>query len=439
VVAGEIARPVDVLVIGGGPGGYTAAARAAELGREVVLVERDVLGGVCLNVGCIPSKALITVAHDLTRSRRPGLLGDVSVDLPAVQAWKRKVVERQVGGVARLLGNVEVVSGTARFVDPRRVAVEDEDHVSHFRFEHAVIATGSRPIALPELPFDGERVIDSTTALALEELPAKLAVVGGGYVGLELGTAFAKLGSQVVVIEALDRLLAGFDKELVAVVERRLAELGVRVLLQTPARSDLPEIRDADRLLVAVGRRPNTDDLQLEDARLVPRPDGLLDVDEQRRTAAKEVYAIGDIVPGPALAHKAAEEGRVAAEVIAGMPSAFDQLVPLIAFTDPEVAAVGSTDAEVPGAVVGRARFNVNGRALTLDEADGLVKVVADPDGTLVGVHIAGPSASDLIGEAVLAVETAARVEDVARSIHPHPTLAEAMAEAAFAARRRLT
>jgi dihydrolipoamide dehydrogenase len=438
VVAGEIPRPVDVLVIGGGPGGYTAAARAAELGREVVLVERNALGGVCLNVGCIPSKALITVAHDLARSRRAGLVGDTVVDLPAAQAWKQKVVERQVGGVAQLLAKVEVVEGTARFVDRRRVAVEDAEHVSHFRFEHAIVATGSRPLELPMLPFDGERVLDSTDALALTELPARLAVVGGGYIGLELGTAFAKLGSDVVVIEALDHLLNGFDPELVAVVQRRLAELGVRVALSTPAAPDLDEVRDADRVLVAVGRRPNTDDLQLEDAGLALRADGLLDVDEQMRTSNPAILAIGDVVPGPALAHKAAAEGRVAAEVIAGLPSAFDQVVPLIAFTDPELASVGATEAEVPDAVVGRARFAVSGRALTLDDADGLVKVVVDSAGTIVGVHIAGPSASDLIGEGVLAVEMAAHVDDVTRSIHPHPTLAEALADAAFAARRRL-
>ncbi len=439
MVAGEIPRPVDVLVIGGGPGGYTAAARAAELGRDVVLVERDALGGTCLNVGCIPSKALITVAHDLSRSRRPGLVGDVSVDLPAVQAWKQKVVERQVAGVERLLAKVEMVQGTARFVDRRRVAVEDAEGVSHFRFEHAIIATGSRPAELPTLPFDGGQILDSTGALALADLPGRLAVVGGGYIGLELGTAFAKLGTDVVVVEALDRLLAGFDPELVAAVERRLDELGVRVVLSTTASPELDHIRHADRVLVAVGRRPNTDDLQLEDSGLAADAVGLLEVDAQGRTANPAIFAIGDVVAGPALAHKAAEEGRVAAEVIAGLPSAFDQVVPLIAFTDPELASVGASESEVAGAIVGRARFAVNGRALTLDDADGLVKVVADPSGTIVGVHIAGPSASDLIGEGVLAVETAATLEDITRSIHPHPTLAEALADAAFAARRRLT
>jgi dihydrolipoamide dehydrogenase len=438
VVAGEIPRPVDVLVIGGGPGGYTAAVRAAELKRDVVLVERAALGGVCLNVGCIPSKALITVAHDLVRSRRPGLVGDVVADLPAIQAWKQKVVERQVAGVEQLLAKVEVLGGTARFVDRRRVAVEDDEQVSHLRFDHAIVATGSRPVELPGLSFDGERVLDSTAALALTELPERLAVVGGGYIGLELGTAFAKLGSDVVVIEALDRLLTGFDRELVKVVERRLAELGVRVVLSTPASPDLPEIQEADRVLVAVGRRPNTDDLQLEDAGLATTANGLLDVDEQRRTANGAVFAIGDVVAGPALAHKAAEEGRVAAEVIAGWPSALDQVVPLIAFTDPEVASVGAVETDVSGAVVGRARFAPNGRAMTLGETEGLVKVVADPQGTVIGVHIAGPSASDLIAEGVLAVETAAHVDDLARSIHPHPTLAEAYADAARAARRRL-
>jgi dihydrolipoamide dehydrogenase len=470
VVVGEVARPVDVLVIGGGPGGYTAAARAAELGREVVLVERDRLGGVCLNVGCIPSKALITAAHEVSRNRfrpvwlgesdaapRPGPVGRSggtgTVDFGQVRAWQDEVVTRLVNGVRQHLARVEVVAGEARFLDSRRVAVESGDQVSHFRFDHAIIATGTRPITLPGLPVDGVRVLDSTGALALTEVPASLAVVGGGYIGLELGSAYATLGAKVSIVEATGRLLGGFDPDLVAEVERGLAERGVRVLRDAKAdgvEGDGLRVVDrtgarvlpAERILVAVGRRPNTDDLQLAEAGLTTTPDGRIPVDAQRRTAVPHIFAIGDVTDGPALAHKAYEEGRVAAEVIAGRPSAFDQVVPLIAFTDPELASVGLTQAEAKeqglDVVVGKASFATSGRALTLDEPRGLVKVVVEAEsGVVRGVQIAGPGASDLIGAGAFAVETASRAEDLARTVLPHPTLVESLGGAARAAERR--
>ena len=456
MVVGEVARPVEVLVVGGGPGGYTAAARAAELGKEVVLVERDRLGGVCLNAGCIPSKALITAAHDLERIAAladRGIGATPTLDLPAVQAWKRSVVDSLAAGVRQLLAKVEVVEGTARLLDPHRVAVETAEHVSHFRFGHAILATGSRPLALPELEVDGERVLDSTGALDLDHVPESLGVVGGGYVGVELGIALAKLGARVTVIEALDRVLGSFDPELVREVERSLGRLGVTVRTKTVVRGlepdalvvespDGTEWVPAARVVVAVGRRPNSDDLQLEEAGLTALPSGHLEVDEQRRTLVPTIFAIGDLTPGPGLAHKAMEEGRVAAEAIAGLPSGFDQQVPLIAFTDPELASVGMTEADARQAgipvAVGRARFAALGRAAILGERRGLVKLVAEAtSGIVLGVQLAGPSATDLVGEAALAVETACRAEDVARTIHPHPTLAEALAEAATAAQRR--
>jgi dihydrolipoamide dehydrogenase len=455
VVVGEVARPVQVLVVGGGPGGYTAAARAAELGKEVVLVERDRLGGVCLNSGCIPSKALLQAARDLERVAAladRGIGASPTLDLAALQAWKQAVVDRLVDGVGRLLARVEVVAGTARLLDRHRVAVESAEQVAHFRFEHAVLATGSRPRALPELPVDGERVLDATGALALERVPATLAVVGGGTVGVELGTAYAKLGAKVTIVEAADRPLSGFDPELVREVERTLARLGVAVRTKTRvagldgdhlavASPDGTERLPAERVLVAVGRRPNSDDLQLEEAGLAPAAGGHLQVDEQRRLAG-ELWAIGDLVAGPALAHKAMEEGRVAAEAIAGLPAGFDQAVPLIAFTDPELASVGLSEAAAKQAgaevVVGRARFAASGRAAILGEPGGLVKVVADrAGGVVLGVQLAGPEATDLVGEASLAVENALRAEDVARTVHPHPTLAEALADAARAAQSK--
>ena len=460
MVAGEIARPVDVLVIGGGPGGYTAAARAAELGRDVVVVESGVLGGTCLNVGCIPSKALIALGHDLARARRrisggTGLVGDVTVDLAAAQRWKDGVVDRLRDGVSTLLRGVETLAGTARFVGRDRVAVESADHVEHLQFQHAIIATGSRPTVLSSLPPDGGRIVDSTGALALADMPTDLVVVGGGYIGIELGTAYAHLGANVTVVEATDRILREFDDDLVAVVTKRLGELGVDVRTSALVvgddganilveRGDDTDKIPASTVLVAVGRRPNTDDLQLEDAGIVPADDGLIVVDEQQRVVAStNVFAIGDVTAGPALAHRASEQGRVAAEAMCGLPSAFDQLVPMVAFCDPELASVGLSERDAAASgrrvVSGRGSFAVNGRALTLGEATGLVKLVVDADdGVVVGAGIAGPDASELIAELTLAIECAVRLDDVLGTIHAHPTLAEAIVDAARSADRRL-
>ncbi len=460
MVAGEIAQPVEVLVLGGGPGGYTAAAQLAEQGKHVVLIEAGPLGGTCLNVGCIPSKAIIALAHDFSRARcrlgsATGLTGSIEVDLEAGQAWKAGIVERLRSGVAELLGRVEVVEGTGRFIGPDRVAVESADHVSHFRFEHAIIATGSRPAGVAALPIDGRRVVDSTGALMLGEVPPKMTVVGGGYIGIELGMAYAMLGSHVTVVELTDRLLAGFDADIVAVVRRRMDDLGMTIKTGARVTGDdgthvlvdhagSLERHPADVVLVAVGRRPNTDDLQLEDVGLTVGPTGLIAVDEQRRTSSARIFAIGDVVEGAALAHKAAAEGRVAAEAICGLPTAFDQLVPLVAFCDPELGAVGSGEDEARAAgidvVVGKARFAANGRALTLGQPDGLVKVIVErATGVVLGVQVAGPSASDLVAEAAVVVECGLRAEDIAGTIHAHPTLAEAVGDAAAAAVRRLT
>ncbi|MBA2528589.1 MAG: dihydrolipoyl dehydrogenase [Euzebyales bacterium] len=456
MVVGEVARPVDVLVIGGGPGGYTAAARAAELGKEVVLVEEAALGGVCLNVGCIPSKALITVACDLQRARageRWGVRGTPTLDFAATQRWKSEVVDGLARGVGQLLRRVEVVSGTARFLDAHRVAVESGEQVAHFRFDDAVIATGSRPVALADLPVDGARVTDSSGALSFAEVPRTLAVVGGGYIGVELGMAYAKLGARVTIVEALDRILAGFDADLVREVERAAGKLGIDLRTRTLAKGidgddlvvtsgDGTETVPAERVLVAVGRQPNTDDLQLDQAGVQPGVDGRLQVDAQRRTAVANLYAVGDVTAGPALAHKAMAEGVVAAEAIVGLPAGFDQVVPLIAFTDPELASVGVTEEEARAqgqeVVVGRARFTASGRAATLSDQRGFVKLVVDAgSGVLLGVGLVGTAVTDLVGEAALAVETAARAEDLAATVHPHPTLAEILGDAARAAVRR--
>jgi dihydrolipoamide dehydrogenase len=424
----------------------------------VVLVERELLGGTCLNVGCIPSKALISLAHDLDRARHrvaagTGLSGRIDVDLTAAQRWKDGVVDRLRGGVGALLRGVEVIGGTARFVGRDRVAVESDDHVEHLQFRHAVIATGSRPASLPSLAVDQRRIVDSTGALALTSVPDDLVVVGGGYIGVELGTAFARLGSRVAIVEVADRLLAEFDDDVVAVVVEALDGLGVEIRTGTAVtgtdgeevqleRAGVVDTIKASHVLVAVGRVPNTDDLQLEDAGVPAAAGGRIATDAQQRTANPLIYAIGDVTDGAALAHKASEQGRVAAGAMCGEPVAFDQLVPLVAFCEPELASVGSSERTAKQAgrrvVVGKANFGVNGRALTIEQAAGFVKLVVDAEhGFVVGAQVVGPNASELINELTVAVECALLADDLVGAIHPHPTLGEAVVEAARMAIRR--
>lgn len=464
MVVGEIATGTDVVVIGGGPGGYAAAFRAAQLGKDVTLIEKADLGGVCLNVGCIPSKALISAASAYHRllhlEAERGILADnVRVDVKKMQAWKQRVVKKLTGGIETLCkGNgVNVVRGTATFTAPDHVLVETANGSESYKFEHAIIATGSRPVELEALPFDGEVVLNSTQALALEEVPARLAVVGGGYIGLELGTVFAKLGSKVTVIEATPQLLPGTDPELVRVLARSLKKLGVDVHLQTlaqkvertdqGARLHLASSRDGqettldvDRVLVTVGRRPNSEGLGLERIGVNVDERGFIQVDEQRRTSVRNLFAIGDVAGEPMLAHKATHEGLTAAAVIAGEPAAFEPAtIPAVIFTDPEIAYAGLTEQAAKDAgydvITGRFPFQASGRALTTGDDQGFVKVVAEREThVILGVQIAGPQASDLISEATLAIEMAARLEDVALTIHPHPTLPEAFMEAAEAA-----
>ncbi|EKP95447.1 dihydrolipoyl dehydrogenase [Thermaerobacter subterraneus] len=482
MVVGEVATETEVLVIGGGPGGYVAAIRAAQLGKDVTLVEKDRLGGVCLNVGCIPSKALIDAAkayHRLAREAERGIVVEgARLDFARLQGWKQSVVQRLTGGVEQLLrGNgVTVVKGRATFTGPNQVLVENPGGGNEvYRFKHCILATGSRPVELPGFAFDGIRILDSSDALTLDHLPLRLVVIGGGYIGLELGTAFAKLGSEVTVLELADQLLPGTDPELVQVVARRLRQLGVKVHTgvrvlgweEAPGGEGVrvvfrPEPRGegaagagapgsagssgseeqavvADAVLVSVGRRPNTGGLGLELAGVELDERGRVKVDAQLRTSQRNIFAIGDIVPGPMLAHKASREGIVAAEVIAGLPAAADYVaVPAPVFTDPEIATVGLTEEQARqqgyDPVVGRFPYAANGRALTLGERDGFVKLVADRESKVVlGAGIVGPEASDLVAELALAIEMGATLEDLALTIHAHPTLSEAVMEAAEA------
>ncbi len=457
MVVGELAESADLLVIGGGPGGYAAAIRAAQLGREVTLVERagtDGLGGVCLHAGCIPSKALIELATALHRTRElepAGLRVDgATVSLERFQTWRRELCAGLARGVGDLLarGGVRVVHGEARFNRPDRVAVRTpEDRAVFLEFEHAIVATGSRPARLPGLPFDGERILDSTGALALTAVPESVAVVGAGYIGLELGTALAKLGARVTVVEALERVLADVDASLAAPVLRRLRTLEVDVRLRTIAQRaedgvlvvagpDGEERIDAELVVVAAGRVPNTDDLGLAAAGIDVGPDGLIAVGADMR-ATERIAAVGDVVAGPALAHKATAEAAVAAEALSGEPAAFDaQAVPIVIFTDPEIGSVGLTEdqARDAGLDVAAASFPLaaSGRAATLGARDGFTRIVTDvATDRVVGVHIVGPHASELVAGGALAIELMAAPGDIAATIHPHPTISEGLHEAA--------
>ncbi|WP_264844837.1 dihydrolipoyl dehydrogenase [Caldinitratiruptor microaerophilus] len=457
---GSLRTRTEVLIIGGGTGGYIAAEHAAKLGKEVTLVEADKLGGTCLHHGCIPSKALISSAdlvHRLRAAEDRGIVAaEIRVDGRKLQEWKQKVLNRLESGIKTLMkgADVNVVHGRARLTGPREAVVEGPDGVQTFTFEQCIVATGSVAAGLPHLPFDGERVLDAAAALDLAEPPGRLVVVGGGYIGLELGILYRKLGSEVTVVEATGQLLPGTDPDLVNVLMRKLRRLGVTVHrnaragtltdagLEVQLEDGRAEVLPADKVLVAVGRRPNTEGLGLEAAGVALDERGFVRVDEQCRTRVPHIFAIGDVAGGPLLAHKAGHQGRVAAEVIAGRPSACDwAAVPAVVFTDPEIAWAGLSESEARErgyeVAVGKFLYTASGRALTLGETDGLVKVVADRNtGLVLGIHLCGPEVSELAAEATLALEMGAVVEDLASTIHPHPTLSEGIAEASLALAR---
>lgn len=457
MVVGDFVEDVDVLVIGSGPGGYVAAIRAAQLGKSVVIVDRGAVGGVCLNVGCIPSKALISAAkqyEDMSQASEIGIEAEgVKVEFSKVQKWKDSVVSKLTGGVSYLLkGNkVKVLSGEAFFTGPDTVSVSNEEEGSRYKFNHCIIATGSRPIELPSMPFGG-RVISSTEALSLDEIPKSMVVIGGGYIGIELGQVYAKFGTKVTVLEGTDAILPGFEQEMSRSVHRSLEKLEANIVTnamasgveQTDSEATVTYTVDgkeekvtADYVLVTVGRRPNTDELGLENIGMNMTERGLIEVDEQGLTNIPNVYAIGDIVPGFALAHKASYEGKVAAEAIAGQASVVDyNIIPEVVFSDPEVASVGlnETTAKEQGyeLKIGKFNYAANGRALTMNAGEGFVKIIADAEDDMVlGAQIVGPEASNLIAEVGLAIEMNTTLEDIALTIHAHPTLGEIVMEAA--------
>ena len=449
-------KSTEVLVIGAGPGGYVAAIRAAQLGKKVLCVEKERLGGVCLNVGCIPSKSLIHAAKQWKALHGEAAELGIEVwgsrlDFKKTQAWKRGVTESLTNGIGQLFkaNKVESLFGTATFAGPDSVVVKTKEGDVTVTFQRCIVATGSRPVQIPGFAFDHQRVLDSTSALDLEEVPRELVVIGGGFIGLEIGQAYAHLGAKVTVVEAMPSILPGQDPDLVKVVERRLKKDGVTVLTNAKAKGfdgkhvaldvgGKEEHVAATHVLVSVGRRPNTDALGLEKAGVKVGEKGLIPVDAQGRTSVPAIYAIGDVVAGPALAHKASKEGLVAAAHIAGdKGAALDyKALPWAVFTEPEIATVGLTEQQAREKgyepVVAKFPYAALGRAKSTNATEGFVKVVADKKtDLLLGVHIVGAEASNLIAEAALAIELGATAKDLSMVIHTHPTFPEALMEAA--------
>lgn len=455
MVVGEIAESVDLLVVGAGSGGYTAALRAAQQGRDVTLVDRNLphgLGGVCLHDGCIPSKMLIDAAGKVAGAQTwagTGVVGDLRFDPGGFQQHRRDVVTRLSNGVANLLRRqqVDMRQGTLRFTRPGAAVLHtDTDQAVFLEYRDVIIATGSRPVELPGLPYDGTRVVSSTDLLRLEKLPESIAVVGGGYIGVELATALAKLGVTVTIVEQSPQLLPTMEANLVAPVQRRLRQLGVAVHLSSRldgVDEDHVQIRgeagshraSAQMVLVSVGRRPNTDDLGLAALGVTPLASGHLAVAPDRRLTP-HVAAIGDCTPGPALAHKASAEAPVAVDALGGLAAAFDAVVPEVVFSDPPIAITGATAAQAreAGHDVTVARFPLSalGRAVAGGHTDGFARLVTEAgSGVLLGAQLVGAMAPELIGEVTLAIELGATAEDLALTVHPHPTYAEQLVEAA--------
>lgn len=463
MVVGDFAIELDTLVVGAGPGGYVAAIRAAQTGQKVTIVDKGALGGVCLNVGCIPSKALIEAGTRYSQAKNSEEMGiitkEVSVDFEKVQEWKAGIVNKLTSGVESLLkGNkVDIVKGEAYFVDRNTVRIMDDKSSQTYTFKNCIIATGSTPIEIPSFKFS-DRILDSTGALALKEIPKKLVVIGGGYIGTELGAAYSDFGTEVTILEGASEILSGFEKDMTAVLKRNLKKKNVQIITNAMAKSSeetdtgvkvtyeakgKEETIEADYVLVTVGRYPNTREIGLEEVGIELDERGLVKIDKQCRTNIDNIYAIGDIVAGPPLAHKASYEGKIAAEAIAGEKSEIDYNgIPAVMFAAPEIASVGYTEVEAKEAgfdvKASKFPFAANGRALSLGNTDGFVRLVTrKEDGLILGGQVVGANASDIISEIGLAVETGMTAEDLALTIHAHPTLGEVTMEAAEVATGR--
>ena len=447
----------ESVVVGAGPGGYVAAIRLGQLNKKVVLVDEDKLGGICLNYGCIPSKALISASESFDKIKNTSKMGikvdKITIDFKKMQEWKDGIVSKLNQGIEFLCkkNNVTVVKGTAFFENSNRLKITNGKDISYIDFENAVIASGSKPVELPSFKFDGNKIISSREALCLKEIPKNLVVIGGGYIGLELGTVYARLGSKVCIVEMTEQILPGFDKSVVSILQKNLERLNVDVYVN--AKADKIEnnkvvinskekgkvLLDASKVLVAVGRYPNTKNLGLENTKVKLDKKGFIEVDKNLKTDDGNIYAIGDVSIGPMLAHKASSQGKFVAEAIAGNKDKYENVVvPAVIFTDPEIATVGLNEREAKNKGIktkmGKFPFSLSSRAMTKNETEGFVKVIAnEKNSKIIGVQIIGSDASDLTSEASLAIKMGATLDDVALTIHPHPTLSESLMEAAEA------
>ena len=453
-------KHTDILVIGSGPGGYAAAFRAADLGREVTLVDKDpTLGGVCLNRGCIPSKTLLHIAKVLEEAESLKKMGVTltkpTIDIDLVRDWKNKVVSQLSGGIGQMAKarKVNTVQAEATFLSDNEVQLKSESSTEIITFDYCVIASGSSSSIIPGIPFDNENVLTSKTALDLKKIPESLLVIGGGYIGLEMGTVFGALGSSVSVAEFLPNLLPGADPDLVKPLARRLKKefseihLSTKITKVEQAKSGVMDVtmekngeeitKQYEQVLVSVGRKPNTEKMGVDKTNIKVNEQGFISVDKYQKTSVKNIFAIGDIVGNPMLAHKATHEGKVAAEVICGLPAAFDaKAIPAVIFTDPEIAWVGVTETEAKESGIpyekGEFPWAASGKSLALGRNEGRTKILFDKDTKrTIGVGIVGPNAGDLISEGALAIEMGADAEDISLTVHPHPTLGETFANAA--------
>jgi dihydrolipoyl dehydrogenase len=458
----------EVVVLGAGPGGYTAAFRAADLGKQVVLIEKyATLGGVCLNVGCIPSKALLHVARVINEadevSHHGVSFGKPKIDIEQIRGWKESVIGKLTGGLAGLAKQrkVQVVQGLAKFTSPNSLAVQTAEGEKIITFDHAIVAAGSSVARIPGFPYDDPRIIDSTGALQLQDVPKRMLVIGGGIIGLEMATVYDALGAKISVVELMDQLMPGADKDMVKPLQTRIAKRYEAIMLKTKVtrieaqKSGLKvtfegeqapaEPQIYDKVLMAVGRRPNGREINAEAAGLIVNERGFIPVDKQMRSNVPHIFAIGDIVGDPMLAHKAVHEGKVAAEVIAGHKAFFEPLtIPSVAYTDPEVAWMGLTEtqAKAQGIAYEKASFPwaASGRALSIAREEGTTKVLLDPSSRrILGMGIVGSNAGELVAEGVLALEMGADMEDIGLTIHPHPTLSETLCFAAEMAEGTIT
>jgi dihydrolipoamide dehydrogenase len=451
----------EVVVIGSGPAGYVCAIRLAQLGKKVTVVEKTEVGGVCLNRGCIPSKALIhagTMYDKMSHLNEIGIsVSGAKLDFNKLMNWKGEVVKKLTSGVGGLLkaNGCTTIQGEAKFISPNTLEVKTATGIQTLQFKNAVIATGSRPAQIPGFDVDQELVLDSTGGLSQNEAPKTLLCVGGGYIGMELGTFYAKVGTKVTIVEAAPQILGIVDPDLVRVVEKNLKKRGVEILTGTMVKTVKKNAKNVevtfsgadgekkatfDKVLVTIGRTPNSENLGLDKAGVRLDSKGFIPTNNKRQTSAPHIYAIGDIAGQPLLAHKGSKEGMIAAEVIGGLNVVYDvKAMPAVIFTDPEISSVGITEMEAKAkglsVTVGLFPFAANGRALSVQEPDGHVKLISDAKtGVLLGCHIVGVEASNLIAEAALAIEMGANVEDLALTVHAHPTLSETLMEAADAA-----